>query len=169
MDRQRYIEEGCRQLNDTSGHSWNYVAVINDIDKDIRHLADQHYKLGVITDDIRQFAIPRNTMPASFYLPPKVHKNVVPGRSVVPACGSATDGMSEIADFFLQPYLPTIPSFMEHTDHFIRRIQNIIYLPSDVLLVTFVVISLYPSITHDFGLCALNDFFKSQPTHQSRQ
>ena len=29
---------------------------------------------------------------------------------------------------------------------------------SDVLLVTFDVVSLCPSIPHDFGLCALNDF-----------
>ena len=66
--------------------------------------------------------------------------------------------MSEIVDFFLQPYMPTIPSSIKDTDDFIRRIRNIIDLPSDVLLVTFDVVSLYPSIPHDFGLCALKDF-----------
>ena len=66
--------------------------------------------------------------------------------------------MSEIVDFFLQPYMPTIPSSIKDTDDFIRRIRNIIDLPSDVLLVTFDVVSLYPSIPHDFGLCALRDF-----------
>ena len=74
---------------------------------------------------------------------------------VYSACGSATE---EIVDFFLQPYMPTIPSFIKDTDDFIRRIRNIIDLPSDVQLVTFDVVSLYPSIPHDFGLCALNDF-----------
>ena len=67
-------------------------------------------------------------------------------------------GMSEIVDFFLQPYMPTIPSSIKDTDDFIRRIRNIIDLPSDVLLVTFDVVSLYPCIPHDFGLCALRDF-----------
>ena len=82
-------------------------------------------QLPVITDDIRQFAIRRNTKPARFYLLPKVHKKGVPDRPVVSACGSATEGMSEIVDFFLQPYMPTIPGSIEDTDDFIRRIRNL--------------------------------------------
>ena len=54
--------------------------------------------------------------------------------------------------------MPTIPSSIKDTDDFIRRIRNIIDLPSDVLLVTLDVVSLYPSIPHDFGLCAPKDF-----------
>ena len=54
--------------------------------------------------------------------------------------------------------MPTIPSSIKDTDDFIRRIRNIIDLPSDVLLVTFDVVLLYPSIPHDFGLSALKDF-----------
>ena len=66
--------------------------------------------------------------------------------------------MSEIVDFFLQPYMPTIPSSIKGTDDVIRRIRNIIDLPLDALLATFDVVSLYPSIPHDFGLCARKDF-----------
>ena len=77
---------------------------------------------------------------------------------MVCACGPATEGMSEIVDFFLQTYLPTIPSFIKDTDDFIRRILNIIDMPSDVLIATLDVMSLYPSIPHNFGLHALNDF-----------
>ena len=54
--------------------------------------------------------------------------------------------------------MPTIPSSIKDTDDFIRRIRNIIDLPSDVLLVTFDVVSLYPSIPVDFGYCALKNF-----------
>ena len=100
------------------------------------------------------FVIHRNTKPARFYLLPKVHTKCVPGRPVVSACGSATEGMSEIVDFFLQPYMPTIPSSIKDTDDFIRRIRIITDLPSDVLHVTFDVVFLCPSIPHDFGLCA---------------
>ena len=53
--------------------------------------------------------------------------------------------------------MPTIPSSIKDTDDFIRRIRNITDLPSDVLLVTLDVMSLYPSIPHDFGLCALKN------------
>ena len=89
----------------------------------------------------------------------------MPGRPVVSACGSATEGMSEIVDVFIQPYMPTIPSFIKDTDDFIRRIRNIIDTPSDVLLVTFDMVSLCPSIPHDFGLCARIDFLLDRNLH----
>ena len=76
MDRQRYIEEGYRQLNDTSVYLRTHASAISDIEEDIQHLADQLHIEGVITDDIRQFAFRRNTNPAHFYLLPKVHKKV---------------------------------------------------------------------------------------------
>ena len=54
--------------------------------------------------------------------------------------------------------MPTIPSSIKDMDCFIQRIRNIIDLPSDVLLATFDVVSLYCGIPHDFALCALKDF-----------
>ena len=65
--------------------------------------------------------------------------------------------MSEVVDFCHKPYMPTIPSSIKDTDQLIRGIRKIIDLPSDVLLVTFDMVSLYPNIPHDFGLCALKD------------
>ena len=166
MDRQRYDEEGYRQLNDTSVYLRTHATAISDIEEDIQHLADKLHIEGVITHDVRQFAIRRHTNLARFYLLPKVYKKGVPGRPIVSACGSATEGMSEIVNFFLQPYMPTIPSFINGSDDFIRRIRNITNLPSDILLVTFEVVSLCPSIQHDFGLCAHKDFLldRSLPT-----
>ena len=158
MDRLRYIEEGYRQLNDTSVYLRIHATAISDIEKDIQRLADHLQIEGVNTDDIRKVDIRRNTNPARFYLFPKVHEKGVPGRTDVSACGSATEGMSEIVDYILQPYMPTIPSSINDTDDFIRRIRNIIDLPSDVLLETFDVVSLFPSIPHDFVLCAHKDF-----------
>ena len=66
--------------------------------------------------------------------------------------------MSEIVDYFVQPYLSNMPSFNKDMDEFISRIRNIIHLRSDVLLLPFDVMSLYPSIPHDFSQRALNDF-----------
>ena len=73
MDCQRY-NEGYRQLNDTSVYLRTRATAISDIEEDIKRLADQLYIEGVITYDIRQFVIRRNTKPARFYLLPKVHK-----------------------------------------------------------------------------------------------
>ena len=76
MDRQCYIEEGYHQLIDTSVFSRTHATAISDIEEDIQRLANQLHIERVITDNIRQFAIGRNTKPARFYLLPKVHKEV---------------------------------------------------------------------------------------------
>ena len=52
MDLRRYIEEGYRQINDTSVYLRTYAAAINDTENDIQHLADQLHKDGAITDDV---------------------------------------------------------------------------------------------------------------------
>ena len=76
MDRQRYIEEGYSQLNDTSVYLRTHTTAISNIEADNQRIADQHHIEGVITDDIRQFAIRRNAKPARFYLLSNVHKKV---------------------------------------------------------------------------------------------
>lgn len=74
------------------------------------------------------------TRPGRFYLLAKVHNKGVPGRPVISACGSATEGLSEIADYFLQPYFSTIPSFIKDTDDFIRKIRDINVIPHGAFL-----------------------------------
>ncbi|KAJ8031266.1 Deleted in malignant brain tumors 1 protein [Holothuria leucospilota] len=160
MDRCRYIQEGYRLLNDTSVYQRTEATTINDIERDIRQLADRLHDDDVITDDMHQYAIREGTRPARFYLLPKVHKKGVPGRPVISACGSATEGLSEIVDFFLQPYLSTIPSFIKDTDDFIRKIRDINVIPPGAFLVTIDVVALYPSIPHTNGLRALGDFLR---------
>ena len=104
MELQSYIEEGYRQLSNTSVFLWTHAAATNAIVENVQHLAVQLHIQGVITDDIGQFAIRRTTKPARFCLISNVHENCEPGRTVVSACRYATEGMSEIVDFGLLKY-----------------------------------------------------------------
>jgi len=113
---------------------------------------------NVITEEMADYAIKEDTRPARFYLLPKVHKKGVPGRPVISACGSATEGLSEIVYYFLQPFIPLIPSFIKDTDDFIRKIRTITSIPPGALLVTIDVVALYPSIPHVDGINALRTF-----------
>ena len=79
MDRQRCIEEGYCQLNDTSVYLRTRATAISDIEEGIKRLADQFHIEGVTTDYIRQFAIRRDSKPARIYLLRKLHKKGVPG------------------------------------------------------------------------------------------
>ncbi|KAJ8029212.1 hypothetical protein HOLleu_28550 [Holothuria leucospilota] len=137
-----------RLLDDTTVYQRTEATVMSDIER----LADQLHNEDVITDNMHQYAIRLNTRPARFYLLPKVHKKGVPGRPVISACGSATEGLSEIVHYFLQLYIPTFSSFIKDTDDCILRIRDINVIPPGALLVTTDVVALYPSIPHSDGL-----------------
>ena len=99
--------------------------------------------------------------PARFYLLPKIHKRGVPGRPVVSSCGSITENVSKLVDWFLKPLITTIPSYVRDTRDFLAKLRSVGVLPKDSLLVTLDVVSLYPSIPHSDGLLALNDFLSA--------
>ena len=93
---------------------------------------------------------------------PKSIKEGMPGRPVISACGSATEGLSEIGDQFLQPYLPNIPSYVHDTDQFIRKMRDFDSVLPVALLVTKDVVALYVSISHHDGLSALCEFLSER-------
>ena len=74
---------------------------------------------------------------------------------VVSSCGSLTENISVIVDRFLKPHIPSIPSYIKDTNHFLERLRNLGDLPVGALLVTLDVTALYPSIPHEDGLSAL--------------
>jgi len=158
MDRDRYIREGYRQLNDDNIYKRVDSTSVQQVEVDIKRLVKTLRDDNVIPKEMADYAIKEDTRPARFYLLPKVHKKGVPGRPVISACGSATEGLSEIVDYFLQPFIPLIPSFIKDTDDFIRKIRTITSIPPGALLVTIDVVALYPSIPHVDGINALRTF-----------
>ena len=65
---------------------------------------------GVITQDMANFATPRDTKPGRFYLLSKIHNCGVRGRPVISSCSSPTKKFSELVDHFIKPLVPGIPS-----------------------------------------------------------
>ena len=94
------------------------------------------------------YLLPNNPRPGRFYLLPKIHKGVLPppGRPIISAIGSPTEKISEFLDFFLQPLLMSIPSYIKDTGHFLHILQQLGPLPQGTLLVTYDVTSLYTNI-----------------------
>jgi hypothetical protein len=91
----------------------------------------------------------------TFYHLPKVHKNKEnpPGRPIVSGIGGPTEKLSKLVDFWLQPMVRQLPSFVQDTTHFLRMIEDwkVKYepLPKDTLLVTIDVVGLYTNIPHE--------------------
>ena len=88
------------------------------------------------------------TKPGRFYLLPKIHKGKLPppGRPIISAIGSPTKKISQFVDFFLQPHLQRMPSYVKDTGDFLHIISKLDNLPPDTILVTLDVTSLYTNV-----------------------
>ncbi len=69
-----------------------------------------------------------------------------PGRPIVSANCCPSERISGLVDHFLRPYVQKLPSFILDTPDLIRKIKQIPPLPTNTLLVTLDVVSLYTNI-----------------------
>ena len=161
LDKTLYVREALRQLNDDNVYQKLDSDPTEDIITQLNVTLLRLVNEGVITKEMADFANPKGTKPGRFYLLPKVHKIGVPGRPVVSSCSSPTERISELVDYFLKPLVLRIPSYIRDSFDFIEKLRSLNPLTEDALLVTIDVVGLYPSIPHDDGLKALNDFLVS--------
>ena len=76
----------------------------------------------------------------------------VPGRPVVSNCGTPTERISEFVDYHINPIVKCLPSVLVDTSDFLRRLENVGYIPETAIFGTIDVVGLYPHIPHDEGL-----------------
>ncbi len=160
MDRDDYINEGMSQLNNTKF----YRKVDHDLTPENNALLNEKlvaYKnAGEISDKTLEYL--RNDMPrtSKFYMLPKIHKNLKkpPGRPIVSANESPTEKISEFVDFFLQPLLPKLRSYVQDTTHLINILRQLANLPKGTRLVVADVTSLYTNIITAEGIAAVRRF-----------
>ena len=121
--RERYIAEANRQLSDTDVYQQVSSAVVFDVIEEVKDILSRLQKSGVITEDMATYAVPVDSKPARFYILPKVHKTGYPGRPIVSAVGSLTEGLSELVDNFIQPFVPNMPSYIRDTQDFLDKLH----------------------------------------------
>ena len=83
---------------------------------------------------------------------PKIHKPNNPGRPVVNSINSPSSNISQFVDFYLQPIVFTLKSYIKNTRDFINKIKRMTELPAESILVTMNVRSLYTNIPHREGI-----------------
>ena len=157
MSRERYIAEANRQLSDTEVYQQVSSTVVIDVIEEVKDILSRLQKSGVITEDMANYAVPVDSKPARFYILQKVHKIGCHGSPIVSAVGSPTEGLSELVDHFIQPFVPNIPSYIQDTQDFLDKLHALCTLPVESILCTIDVTALYPSIPHDDGLANLRN------------
>lgn len=172
LDREQYLQEGYRQLNDKKYYSkltkpiyLNTVPMIekiidNLLIKKFINLKQKRYLLGA--------SEPR---PRLFYMLPKIHKEaekwsipfqIPPGRPIVSDCDSETYYTAEYLDHFLNPLSTRHASYIKDTYDFVHKVRNL-YIPEESFLFSIDIDSLYTNIDIKEGINAVRNIFFKYP------
>ena len=143
-DREDYLAEGYKQLNDES----IYVDIKHSTDKTLSDLIEKSNKFfkrlnrkKIISEkELKYFSysFKNASCLGKMYLLPKTHKRLynVPGRPIISNCGTPTEKVSEFLDHHLQPVMKSGKSYVKDTGDFLEKNKSQSRIPKDASLVT---------------------------------
>ncbi|XP_071178031.1 uncharacterized protein [Mytilus edulis] len=120
------------------------------------------YNDSHIDEDNIGYLKPENAKPGRLYLLPKIHKVNNPSRPIVSANGYPTEEISEFVDFHLRSHVENLPSHIQDTTDYLRKMESMNPLPPETLLITLDVTSLYTNIPHDDGIQSCREIWDSR-------
>ena len=154
QDIDDYIQEANRQL----GNNEFYRQVNHDLTKEHTNIVNETIKRftaeKLISERAAKALKVTDAKTPKFYTLPKVHKENHPGRPIIAAINSPTSKLARFVDHHLQPIAEKLPSYVQDTGAFLRKIKKIGRVPKNSILVTMDVSSLYTNIPHREGLNA---------------
>jgi GIY-YIG catalytic domain len=171
MDRTQYVAECLRQLQDTKYYKELTTPTFLENIPQINSILSDLLKLKIITSKQYSYLSAKtDCRPRLFYILPKIHKNVnvwpspfmPPGRPIISDCNSESYLISEYIDSFLIPLANKHPSYLKDTSDFLNKIVNK-PIPSECLLVTGDVTSLYTNMDLNRTLATVKQIFTKYP------
>ena len=157
MDRDHYVSEAERQLNDSTFYKPLDHDPTPEFAKQVSDTVSEMHDQGLISEKNMTYLIVDQPKAGRFYLLPKIHKAGNPGRPIVSANGHPTEKISEFVDLHLQSHVQTLPSYLQDTTDFLKKQEALGPIPSDALLVSMDVTSLYTNIPHSDGIKACEE------------
>ena len=156
QDFHQYYDEAMRQLSNTHHYENLSSDPTGDIAKTSNELLRELHAQGYVDDGTLRWGLvdEKSVRTHTFYHLPKIHKDPSqpPGRPIVSGINGPTEKLSKLVDFWIQPAVHQLPSYIKDTTNLLKVIQDwnstLGPLPEDVLLVTIDVVALYPNIPH---------------------
>ncbi len=165
-DTDKYIKDGLDHLSDQTIYEKIDADPTAKLSEAIRQHAKQLHHKGIIDDlTLEHISSPAGFIPRTqqLYFLKKIHKNPIAVRPIVSGCSGPTEGISQLIDLVLQPFVPKINSYIQDSSHLIRLLENT-NIPTNSTLVTIDVKSLYLNIPHKDGIQAvLNRLYHQNP------
>ena len=171
MDKENYINEGYRQLNDERYYKKIQEPIYMETSLKVNEiLLDLLSKKYITPKQFQYLKSPPEPRARQFYMLPKIHKplekwpvpNQPPGRPIISDCSSESYGVSEYIDHFLQPLASKHDSYLKDTTDFLNKLKQV-KINKDSLIVTMDVESMYTNIDHESGLKAVKKAFEENP------
>ncbi|PIK56552.1 hypothetical protein BSL78_06520 [Apostichopus japonicus] len=160
MGKQFYREEANRLLGNPQHYKLLDSDPTQEITQNVKRVIQKIVSNGSIDRKLGQNLLENDPKPGRFYFLPKIHKEGNPGRPIISGNGTATEKISKFVDLLIQPLVSALPSYVQDTTDFIRKIGEIKNLPLSSLLVTLDVSSLYTNIPNEEGISACTKAFK---------
>ena len=156
LDRLDYLKEMNNILGDHNTYSILQSDPKNIYKRELEILVTRGFYEGILTSKERLYLIPVAPRTPTIYYLPKLHKDPVcpPGRPIVSGIDSVTSRVGRYVDFFLQPLVKGIPSYVKDSRHIINLLSGL-SPKSGMWMVTIDVTSLYTIIPHELGFEAV--------------
>ena len=149
-----YIRDGLEHLNDPRTYKKLEGDPTKSICCGINQLLYKFYNEGTLNKSMVEFCSPpKKARLARLYFLKKIHKSPMGVRPIVSSCESPTENISQFIDYWLQPIMKALPSFLKDTTQLINELKDLVIEPNS-LLVTVDVKSLYTCIPHQEGIQA---------------
>ena len=162
MDRDWYINECLRQLNDTKFYKLLDNDITTDILKRKPKYTERMNRDKIINEETKRHLTQTDPKLGRIYIFPKVHKQGNPERPIASSNSHPTERFSQFVDHHLKPLVQTTQSFIKDTTHFLNKLEQLGQLPPNGLLVTLDVSSLYNNIPHNEGITACRHFLDTR-------
>ncbi|XP_062579196.1 uncharacterized protein LOC134241129 [Saccostrea cucullata] len=178
MDRNQYISEAERQLLSKHYMQVEKPNLIYLQDLIQTRINDMHSR-GSIDKITLQFLKEKNPSLkcGQFYLLPKIHKlqdnvrnalindlcsirRLPPGRPIIAQCNTPTRKIGAYCDYFLIPIVQKQLTYIKDTTDFINKIEGL-ELPTDALLITYDVTSMYTNMEFEEQLNAVRNAYNN--------
>ena len=154
MNRQNYLDECYRQLNDQYFYKKIEEDPTEQINRRVRFYLDRLLTDNIIDKETHRYLIPqdpKNQVAFTFYRKFTI-REIQDNLTIVSVNGHPTKRISEFVSFHLNPLVQTLPSYIKNTTHFLNKLKEIGELPSNAILVTLDVSSLYTNIPTNEGI-----------------
>ena len=169
QNRTDYVRNSLEHLQDPDTYKELEGDPTNSICCGINKILSDFYKEGLLSKEMVDFCSPPNTARlARMYFLKKIHKSPMTDRPIVSSCESPTENISNFVDYWLQPIMKELPSYIKDTSQLIRELSEQ-PVTKDIILATVDVKSLYTSIPHEDGIIACRKALENSKTNNPQQ